>query len=218
MTGSVPLNVFLAGQRVVCVGGGRVAADKALPLIEAGADLVVVAPDVEPAVRREADDGRLAWRARAYSPGDLEGALLVVAATDDAEVNDRVVADAAAAVRLCVRAGAGSAPGTASFPATVRRGAFTLAVSTDGQSPTVARHVRAELLERYGPEYGELVSLLGEVRHAPAVRRHLDALDPEQRRAAWRAIPLLDILTLLRKGQARSAKELAFACLSSSSD
>lgn len=218
MTAGVPLTVDLAARRVVCVGAGAVAVDKALPLLDAEADLVVVAPDAEPAIRQAADAGRLRWHARRYEPDDLRGALLVVAATAQEAVNDRVVADAEEQGRLCVRCGGGTRPGTAAFPATVRRGGLTLAVSTGGAAPTLARHVRAELEQQYGPEYGELAALLGEVRSAPAVREHLAALPPEQRRAAWRAIPLTDILTLLREGQAHPAKELAYACLCSSSD
>lgn len=218
MTAGVPLTVDFTARRVVCVGAGGVAVDKALPLLDAEADLVVVAPDAEPAIRQAADAGRLRWHARPYEPDDLRDALLVIAATAQERVNDRVVADAEEQGRLCVRCGGGTRPGTAAFPATVRRGDLTLAVSTGGASPTLARHVRAELEQQYGPEYGELAALLGEVRSAPAVREHLAALPPEQRRAAWRAVPLTDILTLLREGQAHPAKELAYACLCSSSD
>ncbi|MBA3622647.1 MAG: bifunctional precorrin-2 dehydrogenase/sirohydrochlorin ferrochelatase, partial [Euzebyales bacterium] len=111
-----------------------------------------------------------------------------------------------------------SAPGSAAFAAAVRRGPLTIAVSTGGQTPSLARRLRAELEESYGPEYGELTTLLGALRRDPQVRRHLESLDSEGRRAAWRAIPLADILTLIRKGLVLDARELALACLSSSSD
>jgi siroheme synthase-like protein len=111
-----------------------------------------------------------------------------------------------------------SAAGSAAFAAAVRRGPLTIAVSTGGQAPSLARLLRAELEDTYGPEYGEVAALLGELRGDPAVRRHLATLDSDGRRAAWRAIPLADILRLIRKGLVLDARELALACLSSSSD
>jgi len=221
--GGVPLLVGLAGRRVVGVGGGAVATAKLLPLAEAGAEVIVVAPNVQ---------GELAAAAgvvhrRAYSgPQDLAGAFLAVAATADASVNAWVAADAEALATLCVRVDrdpdAATAPrsaaGSAAFAAAVRRGPLTIAVSTGGQAPSLARLLRAELEDTYGPEYGEVAALLGELRGDPAVRRHLATLDSDGRRAAWRAIPLADILRLIRKGLVLDARELALACLSSSSD
>lgn len=221
VTAGVPLMVDVAGRRVVVVGGGPVAASKTDTLLDARADVTVVAPDAVEAIRTAAAAARLTWQARAYAEGDLTGALLVVAATGDADVDDRVVRDAEEQTTLCVRAGrAGDhAPqGSAAFLAAVRRGELTLAVSTNGRAPALARRLRAELADAYGPEYGALVALLGELREAPETRALLDPLDGDRRRAAWRALPLADILKLLRTGQSQSARELAFACLSSSSD
>jgi siroheme synthase-like protein len=217
----VPLLVDLAGRRVVAVGAGPVAAAKTAPLLEAGADLVVVAPQAVPAIRAAAAGGRLVWHARGYAAGDLAGAFLVVAATADPAVNARVAADAAAQATFCVRTDReadAAGPGSAAMLGAVRRGQLTVAVSTGGRAPAVARHVRQELEEAFGAEYGELVALLGEVRDAPATRAHLAGLDPAARRAAWRAVPLPDILDLLRNGDFTSARELAYACLCSSSD
>lgn len=214
MTGrptAAPLLVRLDGRRVVGVGGGRVAAGKLLPLAaESGALVEVVSPAL---------DDRLAavvtWHQRSYDgPADLAGALLVVAATDDAEVNARVAADAADLGVLCVRTDA-EGQGSAAFPATVRHGPLTIAVGTDGRSPTVSRWLSAELAQTYGPEYGALVLLLGELRRDPAIRASLASLTGDERRLAWRSIPLVDILALLRSGSVESAKEVAAACLSS---
>nr|MBA2528628.1 hypothetical protein [Euzebyales bacterium] len=92
-----------------------------------------------------------------------------------------------------------------------------IAVSTGGQAPSLARSLRADLAATYGEEYGELAALLGQVRRDPAVCAHLDSLDDAGRRAAWRSIPLTDILRMVRTGSPQSAKEVATACLSSSS-
>jgi precorrin-2 dehydrogenase / sirohydrochlorin ferrochelatase len=132
-------------------------------------------------------------------------------------VNERVATDAAQANILCVRTDA-EGDGSASFPATLRHGPLTISVGTDGRSPTVARWLRHELEHTYGPEYGALVLLLGELRRDPEIRAALARMTADERRLAWRSIPLVDILDLLRSGSVDSAKEVAAACLSSSSD
>lgn len=211
---AVPLTLHLEGQRVVVVGGGPVAAAKLTSLAGAGADLVVVAPEAGERVRAAADAGELTWHERRYRAGDLDGALLAVAATADAAVNARVAADAAAGATPCVRADGG---GTAALAAAVRRGPLLLAVSTSGTAPALARRLRAELADAYGPEYGELAALLGELRRDPELEPRLHAMDPAERRARWHAVLDTDILDLVRNGRTDLARELAIACLSSSS-
>ncbi|HWB71625.1 MAG TPA: NAD(P)-dependent oxidoreductase [Egibacteraceae bacterium] len=208
----VPLVAYLQGARVVAVGAGPVAAAKALPLLEAAADLVVVAPEAVDEVAAAAAAGRLVWHRRRYRTGDLDGAALAIAATADPATNTAVATDAAAAGTLCVRADGG---GSAAFAAAVRRGALTIAVSTGGHAPALASRLRAELERTYGPEYGQLVALLGELRRSPEIRRRLGALPAGRRRAAWRAVLDADILNLLRTGHAQTAREVATECLSS---
>jgi precorrin-2 dehydrogenase/sirohydrochlorin ferrochelatase len=220
----VPLLVRLAGRRVLCVGAGPVAAAKALPLLDAGADLLVVAPEAGPKVLDAAAAGRLRWQARRYRSDDLDGAVLAIAATADAAVNDRVVAESNGRRVLCVRVdAAGEAAAvdaevraSAAFMGLVRRGHLTLAVSTDGRAPALARRLRSALAQSYGPEYGDLVDLLGELRRSPAVRARLAGLSDTERRARWRAVLDTDILMLLRAGKPEAATELAAACLCSS--
>lgn len=208
---AAPLLVRLAGRRVVGVGGGSVAATKLVPLAtDHGALVEVIAPTIDDRLV-----GVTIWHQRAYEgPADLEGATLVVAATDSGDVNAQVAGDAERLGVLCVRSDADGG-GTASFPATVRHGPLTIAVGTDGRSPAVARWVRSTLEQTYGPEYGALVLLLAELRRDPEITAHLATLSGDQRRLAWRSIPMVDILDLLRSGSVDSAKEVAAACLSS---
>ena len=206
---AVPLLVQIRGRRVVGIGGGSVAAAKLVPLAsDYGAAVTVVAPRI--------DDRLVAlatWHERPYAgPLDLEGAALVVAGTDDVHVNARVAGDAADAGILCVRTDS-QEQATAAFPATLRHGPLTISVGTDGRSPTVARWLRSQLEQAYGSEYGDLVLLLGELRRDPRVHTALARLTPDERRLAWRSIPLVDILDLLRSGARDSAKEVAAACL-----
>ncbi len=211
---TLPLSVRLAGLPVVGVGGGAVAAAKLRPMVEGGADVTVVAPDAVPDL---AEDPRVTWLRRGWAPADLDGALLVVAGTADPGVNAAVVAAATARGTLSVRVD-GEGDDAADVAAAVRRGPLTIAVSTGGAGPALSAHLRARLEEDYGPEWGELAVLYGELRRDPDVRAALSRCSPEQRRRRWRAIPVTDILRLIRSGRRVEAKRVVSACLSSSSD
>jgi precorrin-2 dehydrogenase/sirohydrochlorin ferrochelatase len=215
VSGGVPLVLHVRGRLVVGVGAGPVAAGKLLPLLSEGARLVVVAPKADDPIRSAAAEGLLDWRRRPYREGDLAGAVLAVAATALDDVNAAVQAEADAAGVPCVRVDAG---GSADFMAAVRRGPLLLAASTGGAAPALAARVRERLEDDWGPEWGALAGLLGELRSNPEVRARLGALPPGIRRLKWRSILDTNILTLLRAGEAQAARELAFACLSSSSD
>jgi precorrin-2 dehydrogenase/sirohydrochlorin ferrochelatase len=203
--------------RVLCVGGGRVVARKVAGLLDGGAHLRVVAPDVAPELRAAVTDGRLEWVSRTYRHGDVGDAHVVVAGTADAGVNAAVAADADAAGRLCVRIDDGSG-GTAAFMGTVRRGPLVFGVSTSGAAPGMARFLRRELAARYGPEHGRLAVLWAELRADPRVVAALSGLDVRTRRERWQRIYRADILGAIRAGNLVEAKEAALLCLLSSSD
>lgn len=211
----VPLLLRVDGRLVVGVGAGPVAAGKLLPLLEQGARLLLIAPKADDPIKAAAAEGLLEWQRRPYRDGDLEGAVLAVAATDAAPVNEAVLAEADRRGIPCARIDAG---GSADFMADVRRGPLTLAVSTGGASPALAARLREELEDAYGPEWGELAALLGELRADPAVRAALATIPPGERRLKWRCVLDTNILNLLRAGNIQAAREVAFACLSSSSD
>lgn len=218
MTGAptgVPVMLRVAGRLVVGVGAGPVAAGKLLPLLEQGARVRAIAPVADDPIKSAAAEGLLEWQRRPYRDGDLDGAVLAVAATDVAEVNEAVAAEAERRGVPCVRVDGG---GSADLMADVRRGPLTLAVSTGGTSPALAARLREELEDNYGAEWGELAALLGELRTDPAVKAALARIPPGERRLKWRSVLDTNILTLLRAGHLQAAREVAFACLSSSSD
>lgn len=216
--GGVPVAVDLDGRRVVVVGAGPVAEGKIASLTAVGAPAVtVVAPEATPGIRAAAAEGRVRWEARGYADGDLAEAWLVVAAAASAAVNGAVAAEAERRRIWCVRADDAEG-GSAAVLAAVRRGPLLLAVSTSGASPALSRRIRSELAVRYGPEYGEVAELLGELRMDARVRSALAAVGARERRARWRAVLDADIVALVREGRRSEAREVAAACLCSSSD
>ena len=141
MTGNpYPLGLRLAGRRVVVVGGGAVATRRVPALLDAGADVLLVAPELTPALRAHADAGRLRWEPRRFVPADLDGAWLVQAAVDDPAAAAEVSAAAAERRIFCVRADDRVAA-TAWTPAVTRHGPVTVAV-LGGGDPRRAMTVR----------------------------------------------------------------------------
>lgn len=136
-----PLFLDLTDQPVVVVGAGQVATRKIRSLRAAGATVTVIAPVATPALRRLKT---VRWLRRQYQPGDLRGARLVVAATDDLVVNRQVCAEAQRRRQL-VNCAAPPAAGNFIVPAVVRHGAFTIAISTGGASPAAAKALRQKL-------------------------------------------------------------------------
>ncbi|RNC72294.1 MAG: bifunctional precorrin-2 dehydrogenase/sirohydrochlorin ferrochelatase [Desulfuromonadales bacterium] len=159
----LPINLFIRGHAVVIVGGGSVAARKCLPLLEGGARITVIAPDIDARLAELRDTGRIAHLPRSYRRDDLAGAFLVLAATDNRDVN-RAVAMEALSRSILVEVADAPEEGNVTSPAMHRQGALTIAVSTAGRSPALARTIRDELAERYGPEYATALAILGTVR------------------------------------------------------
>jgi uroporphyrin-III C-methyltransferase/precorrin-2 dehydrogenase/sirohydrochlorin ferrochelatase len=134
----------LAGRRVLVVGGGQVAQRRLPVLLDAAADVLLVSPDVRPAVEALADHGRIRWERRAYEPSDLHGAWYALALTADPKVNAAVAADAEAARIFCVRAD-DATDATAWTAASGRHDGLTVAVLA-GRRPRRAAAVRDALL------------------------------------------------------------------------
>jgi precorrin-2 dehydrogenase / sirohydrochlorin ferrochelatase len=158
-----PIFMDLEGKRALVVGGGTVAERKALTLLEVGALLDLVSRDLSPTLKALLERGRIRWVGRDFKEDHLDGIVIVIAATDDASTN-RLVSEFCHARGIPVNVV--DQPADCSFivPAVVRRGDLTLAVSTSGRSPAMARAVRMELEERYGPEYGDFLAIMGSVR------------------------------------------------------
>jgi siroheme synthase-like protein len=199
-----PVSLTLAGRRVLVVGGGRVATRRVGGLLEAGARVEVVAPAVSGEIAAWAGDGRVAVALRPFEGGDLSGAWLCIAATDDPAVNRSVVA--AAEREHCFVSAAGDGPASSARPMSVlRRGDLEVAVGTSGRAPGAAAWVRRQLATVIGPEYGVLIDLVAEARPQAG---------PD---ANWPAALDSGILASIRAGRLDEAREGLRTCLSSSS-
>jgi precorrin-2 dehydrogenase/sirohydrochlorin ferrochelatase len=162
---SAPLYpLFLNLQCRVCVviGGNEMAEGKVRDLLNAEAEIRLIAPDVTPQIADWSRAGRLHWEPRPYQSGDLVDAFLVIS-TSNSETNAQVFQEAEARHVFCNAVD--DIPHCSSYAsAIVRRGPLQIAISTAGRSPALAQRLRKELEERFGEEYGPWVRQLGELR------------------------------------------------------
>jgi siroheme synthase-like protein len=195
-----PVMLDLRGRRCVVVGGGVLAEGKVAQLLEAGAEVVVVSPEVTERIRRWAEEGRLRWVARPYRWGDLEGAWLGVSAPEDRATNAAVWEEAQAR-RVWLNAVDDPLHCSAIAPAVYRQGDLVVAVSTSGKAPALAVRLRDRFAGQLGPEYGEFLGLVGEVREE--IARRVPVF--RERVALWYRIVDSEILELLRRGDGEGA-------------
>ena len=189
-----PIFLRVQDQRCVVVGGGEVAERKVRSLLAAGAGVTVVSPVLNAGLAALAAAGEIEHLARPYRAGDLAGALLAYAATDDDALHAAMAAEArAAGVLLNVV----DRPRWCSFivPATLTRGDLTVAVSTSGGSPALARCVREDIEDALGPEYERALEVLARLR------RHLQEqpLTSAERQRILTGLVGSDLLDRLRE-------------------
>jgi precorrin-2 dehydrogenase / sirohydrochlorin ferrochelatase len=163
VTSLFPMFLKLQGKRCLVVGAGKVGEPKIASLLESGACIRVVALAATATVLEWAREGRVELDLRAFSPQDLDGAFLAVVATSSRALNDRIYEEAERRGVLC---NVVDVPDLCDFfyPAVVRRGDLQIAVSTAGQSPSLAQKIRQQLEQQFGSGYADWVAELGETR------------------------------------------------------
>ena len=205
-----PINVNLAHRRCLVIGGGAVAERKVETLLEFGAEVVVIAPEISPGLsdlvsRRLIQHFASSYQSDLSDPTDpSDRPFLVFAATDDREVNKQVSADCQSRGILVNVA---DDPELCTFfvPANVRRGDLIVSISTSGKSPAMARWLRERLEATLGLEYGRLADILGALRSEVKAKYR----DPGDRTQAYLRILNSDVLTLLSQGRDQEALEKA---------
>jgi siroheme synthase-like protein len=210
MTPFYPIYLDLRQRHVLIIGGGPIATGKAQGLIEAGAHVRVVAPEVSAAIRQWHAEGALIWHARMFEDADIDGQFMVIGATDDKALNARVYRLANAQQRV---ANAVDDLDNCNFiaPAIARRGALQVAVSTSGASPVLAKQIRDRIEhELLTEEAAELADFLGSWR--PAVKEALPTY--QRRQALWEGVLESCLPALLTAGERARASEVMRECLS----
>ena len=154
----------LTGRKCLVVGGGDIGLEKIDGLLACNADVVLIAPEACEAVQEYAAEGSIDWIRREYAgPADLEGKFMVIAATNDSEVNIKIYYDGEERAML---ANVVDVPPLCNFilPAIVRTGPLAIAISTAGASPALAKRMKREISETFGEDYARLAIMLNDVR------------------------------------------------------
>ncbi|MDA8214871.1 MAG: bifunctional precorrin-2 dehydrogenase/sirohydrochlorin ferrochelatase [Nitrospiraceae bacterium] len=199
MTNYYPAFINLCGKQCVVVGGGKVAERKVLTLLDSGAAVKVISPALTDVLEKQKDKGRIRHIRRNYRSGDLKGAFLVIAATSDERINRKVSDDAPCLVNVVDK------PEMANFivPSVVDRGPMTIAVSTSGASPAIARAVRKELELLYNKDFGQFLDFLKKLRK----RAIKEITDKKARERFLKGVASKEVLSILRGKGFKEAKE-----------
>ena len=202
-----PIFLNIKGKRCVVVGGGQVALRKVERLLDGGANVFVISPIPHPEIKKLSKQKAIHLIQRDYKAGDLKDAVITLACTDVKEVN-RKVADEAKKAGILVNVADDPEPSDFIIPSFFRRGNLTVAVSTSGKSPALARKIRMKLEKSFGEEYASLLSLIGEVRSTLKEKGYI--VDAE----TWQEALDIDLLIqLVRSGQRKKAKAVLLSKL-----
>ncbi|MDE2638739.1 MAG: bifunctional precorrin-2 dehydrogenase/sirohydrochlorin ferrochelatase [Chloroflexota bacterium] len=205
MTG-YPIMLHLQDKPVAVIGGGRVAARKVKHLRQAGARIYLISPEISPSIRGLVNVGDVVWIQSKYERDMFNEymPILVIAATDDEEVNLRVAQDAHRIRALCNVANGSSDDSDFSNMAQIDQPPLTIALSSNNHSPALLRMLKAKLAQDIGEEYAVLADWLGALRdEAPAGNGSQPA-----RQALYEAIVNSDVLALLRAGKRTEARHI----------
>ncbi|MEM7250006.1 MAG: siroheme synthase CysG [Pseudomonadota bacterium] len=207
----LPIHLNVRGMSCLVIGAGPVAAGKATVLLQAGATVRVVAPEVSRGIDELHANQRIGLERRRFADSDLDGVDLIIAATADPTLNHSIVARAQSR-RILANAVTDAEAGQFIMPAIVDRSPVVISVSTGGASPAVARHIRARLETMIPRSFGRLARLAGEFRDVVkgAIAR------PSERRAFWDHVLEGPIAELVHVGQEREAADAIHAALGDS--
>jgi len=197
-----PVALNIAGRQCVIIGGGQVALRKVNMLLEAGAEVTVISPNMCPDLIQMAARGEIRTTNREYRTGDLENVFVAIAATDNGETNEQVVTEAREGSVL-VNVVDDAENSDFIVPSYFRRGSLSIAVSTSGESPALARKIRSLLEKEISADYSTLVDIISEVR--TELKKHNIIVDSN----GWQeALDIEHMLDLLRIGENEKAKSL----------
>lgn len=198
-----PVYIQLRDQTCVVIGGGKIAEGKVDGLLAVQAKVTVISPNLTSPLQDLAKEKQITYIARVYQPGDLTGALMVICATDQAEINHQVWQEASANRQL-VNVVDDTPRCNFIAPSILRKGDLTIAISTSGKAPALAVRLKERLQREIGPEYERFLELAGKLREPLA--QHIP--DFEKRKALWYELVDSEILDALARGDDSSPREI----------
>lgn len=193
-----PIHLDVKNRNCLVVGGGTVGKRKVNTLLMCDARVTVVSLDPTPQLKKLAAERSIILRERAYRSADLKGMFLVIGATDDEKLNRQISKDAEQIGILCNIA---DRPEACNFilPSIVQRGDLVITISTSGQSPALAKHIRRKMEAQFGGEYADFLLLMGAIRKKLLSQTH----EPEAHKALFNQLIDSNLIELLRTGQKR---------------
>jgi precorrin-2 dehydrogenase/sirohydrochlorin ferrochelatase len=198
-----PIFLNIQGVKCLVAGGGKVGTRKAQTLLDCGARVVVVSLQFSDRLQQMAEDANLLLIKRAYRSEDLQNTFLVIGATNDSRVNQRIGIDAHKSGVLCNIA---DRPESSDFivPSIIRRGDLTLTISTGGKSPAMAKRIRQGLENQFGNEYSEFFDLMGRIRQELVAQEHA----PQRHKQLFETLIDAGLLEMLREKRIDAVDEL----------
>ncbi len=203
-----PVNLDIQNRKCLVVGGGSVGTRKVMTLLDCGAIVTVVSPDVTEQLSELANNGKIELIKRDYRSSDLDGMFLVIGATDNEELNSRIHSDSEKLNKLCNIA---DRPNVCNFilPSVVSRGDLVIAISTSGKSPAFAKKLRKDLEKEFGMEYAEFLKLMGAIRKKLLAEAHA----PEAHKPLFEQLINSGLIDMIREQRKEDTDRLLFNVL-----
>lgn len=196
-----PVFLNLTGRRCVIIGGGQIAEGKISKLLDSGAKIIVISPDATQGIRGFTERGQIKLDLRKYQEGDLQGAFLVIAATNDQAVNQEIFEEAE---KQGILLNAVDDMTRCSFiaPSIVEKGPVTVAISTGGASPALARKLREKMEVSSALDWADATDVLSKARQI--IKDKQIAVDPQR----WQCCMTDELLTMIQAGHENEALDL----------
>jgi precorrin-2 dehydrogenase / sirohydrochlorin ferrochelatase len=157
-----PVNLNLTGKKAVIIGGGRIAERKIAGLLDTGAEITIISPEITPGILEFTKLNKVIWVQKEFSPEDIVGAFIIIAASNQSEVNT-LVCESATPYQL-VSSVSNHEQSNFILPSVLKQGKLNIAISTSGASPILAKKIKHKIAEDYGCDYKEYVDFLFQAR------------------------------------------------------
>jgi precorrin-2 dehydrogenase/sirohydrochlorin ferrochelatase len=193
-----PSFINLKGKECIVIGGGNVAERKVLSLLNSGAIVKVISPEITDTLKKYVEEGQIQYLKRKYRKGDIKDAFMVIVATSDAKINKKIADEATCLINVVDN------PEMSNFivPSVLKRGLLTIAISTSGASPAMAKYIRMELQNLYGKDFAKFLSFLKQIRSE--VLRKIS--DKRKREILLKTLVGKNIIRILREKGFKAAK------------